>query len=385
MPQPLRMNDTEPSAADAEQLLELWRTQLRSHALLLLDAEARVVSALGGVEETLGYRPDELQGQPLERLFTAEDRALGLDRHEVVTARATGTSADDRWHLRKDGSRVWIDGVLTALQDADGRVVGFAKIMRDRTDLRAQIETLENELAALAGGQEQRDIFIATLAHELRNPLMPLSNAAQLIRMMASDDRLRFPLQVIDRQLAQLKRLVDDMMDVTRLDVDRLELHLQPLVLQAALGQAVELCRPGAQDRQLALAALMPPAPIEIEADPMRFEQIIVNLLNNAIKYTPSGGHIWVKCTVEATRAVIRVEDNGNGIAADMLPRIFDLFTQESSAGSAASGGLGIGLALVKSLVALHHGIVEVRSEGPGKGSEFTVRLPLVQSAPTPA
>ncbi|MBA3598893.1 MAG: PAS domain-containing sensor histidine kinase [Methylibium sp.] len=379
------MNDTEPSAADAEQLLELWRTQLRSHALLLLDAEARVVSALGGVEETLGYRPDELQGQPLERLFTAEDRALGLDRHEVVTARATGTSADDRWHLRKDGSRVWIDGVLTALQDADGRVVGFAKIMRDRTDLRAQIETLENELAALAGGQEQRDIFIATLAHELRNPLMPLSNAAQLIRMMASDDRLRFPLQVIDRQLAQLKRLVDDMMDVTRLDVDRLELHLQPLVLQAALGQAVELCRPGAQDRQLALAALMPPAPIEIEADPMRFEQIIVNLLNNAIKYTPSGGHIWVKCTVEATRAVIRVEDNGNGIAADMLPRIFDLFTQESSAGSAASGGLGIGLALVKSLVALHHGIVEVRSEGPGKGSEFTVRLPLVQSAPTPA
>uniref|UniRef100_UPI00179E9C1F sensor histidine kinase n=1 Tax=Methylibium sp. TaxID=2067992 RepID=UPI00179E9C1F len=129
---------------------------------------------------------------------------------------------------------------------------------------------------------------------------------------------------------------------------------------------------------------LLPPVPIVMEADPSRFEQIIVNLLNNAIKYTAPGGQVWIKATVEADAAVIRVEDTGQGIATDMLPRIFELFTQESRTASSASGGLGIGLALVKSLVAAHHGIVSVYSEGRGNGSVFTVRLPLVQSAPTP-
>ncbi|MBA2721701.1 MAG: HAMP domain-containing histidine kinase [Methylibium sp.] len=379
------MTDGNPPLPDIDRLYALWQAQMSGHALLLLDADAKVVAVFGAVQETLGYAASELIGSPLDRTFTLEDRALGLDGHELLTAAETGDSVDDRWHLRKDGSRVWISGMVSALRECDGRLLGYAKLMRNRTDLRVQIETLENRVAVLIDAEREKDVFIATLAHELRNPLMPLTSATQLIRMAGGDERMRYPLQVIDRQLALLKRLVDDMMDVTRIDVGKLELRVEPLPLQTALSQAIELCRPAAKERGLALHALLPPVPIVMEADPSRFEQIVVNLLNNAIKYTAPGGQVWIKATVEADAAVIRVEDTGQGIATDMLPRIFDLFTQESRTASSASGGLGIGLALVKSLVAAHHGIVSVYSEGRGKGSVFTVRLPLVQSAPTPA
>lgn len=363
-----------------EDLLGHWQAQTRHHALLFLDPTGeRIVGAAGGVGPVLGYAAEELVGMAVAELFTPEDRALGLDRHEVMIAAQAGDGSDDRWHLRKDGSRVWISGTLTALHDAAGRVVGFAKLMRDRTDLRVQIEKLQNRVAALSDADQQREVFLATLAHELRNPLMPLANAARLIRMGCAGDSMRFPLQVIDRQLALLTRLVDDMMDVTRIDVGKLELKIEEIEVQAAIAQAVELARPAAQTRGLHLSALQPSVPIVIQADPSRFEQIVVNLLNNAIKYTPAGGHVWVKVTVETEQAVIRVEDDGQGIAAEMLPRIFELFTQESGVGAAASGGLGIGLALVKSLVEQHHGVVEVRSDGRNRGSEFTVRLPLRQ------
>jgi two-component system CheB/CheR fusion protein len=376
------MKDDSSSVPSVAQLLALCGTQIRGYVLILLNADVKIVAVRGGLEEALGYCEAELLGQPLDDIFTPEDRALGLDSHEVRTARASGASMDDRWHVRKDGSRVWIDGMLIALRGDDGEVVGFAKVVRDRTDLRAHIEALENRADLLAGADERKNIFVATLVHELRNPLMPLGNAAQLIRMSSNDERLRLPLQVIERQLAQLKRLIDDVMDMTRVDVGKLELRVARVSLQTALERAVTSCRPAAQERRIGLGALLPPVEIGIDVDPMRFEQIVVNLINNAIKFTQAGGQIWLKTTVESGNAVIRVDDNGKGISAEMLPRIFDLFTQESRNGEAPTDGLGIGLTLVKSLVALHRGIVEVRSDGPGRGSEFTVRLPLKQPGP---
>ena len=365
---------------EAERLLALWSAQVRDYAVLLLDPDGRVVGSAGGLEEQLGFAAGELIGDSLARIFTAEDRALGLDRHELVVAATIGRGEDDRWHLRQDGTRVWISGVITALRDADGRLVGYAKAMRDRTDLRAQIETLERRIVALEHGDEQKNVFLATLAHELRNPLAPLANAAHLIRLAGGDDRMRYPLQVIDRQLALLKRLVDDMMDVTRIETGKLELQFAPLELQAVVRQAVELCRPQAAGKPVALEAVLPEVPIGIEADASRIEQIVVNLVHNAIKYTPAGGCIWVKLTVEVGTAVLRVQDTGIGVAPEMLPRIFELFTQETEARPQADGGLGIGLSLVKRLVEAHQGIVEVRSEGRDRGAEFTVRLPLRQT-----
>jgi PAS domain S-box-containing protein len=369
-----------PATPPASELLACWHAQMRLHALLLLDADGLVVEAQGSVAEILGYGADDLAGRSLEVLFTPEDRALHLDRHELVTAAAVGYAEDDRWHLRKDGARVWITGTLSALRDRSGQLVGFAKLMRDRTDLRAQIEQLEHCVAARSEGETQRNVFLGTLAHELRNPLMPLANAAHLIRLVSGDERLHQPLQVIERQIAQLKRLVDDMMDLTRIDTGKLELRIERLVLQAAIEQAVDAARGEADRRRIAVAMVLPTVPVPIEADGLRLEQMLANLLGNALKYTGDGGHIWVKATVENDTAVIRVADDGMGIPADVLPRIFELFTQGPEARSVAPGGLGIGLALVRSLADQHGGLVEVKSDGRGRGSEFTLRLPLRQT-----
>jgi two-component system CheB/CheR fusion protein len=362
--------------------LDLWQAQSRDYAVLVLDPQGIVVEALGSVEATLGYAPAELVGGTLALLLTEEDCALGIDRSEVETARASGHAMDDRWHVRKDGAHIWVGGTLTALHGADGALLGFVKLMRDRTDLRTQIAALEQRVQSLALADERKYVFLATLGHELRNPLAPLANAAELLRMAGRDERLALPLQVIERQLAVMKRLVDDLLDVARIDAGKLDLRFEELRLQQALTQAVELCRPAARAHRLALLALLPEPPITIEADAVRFEQMVVNLVNNAIKYTPPGGQIWVKATVESAQAVIRVEDDGVGIEPEMQARIFELFAQEASARAQAGGGLGIGLALVKNLVELHHGNVEVKSSGRDKGSQFTLRLPLRQPGP---
>ena len=369
-------------ATSAADLLALWTAQLGGgHALVLLDAEGVAVDARGNVTEILGYAAEELIGRPLTCIFTPEDRALRLDEHELATAAAFGHGEDDRWHLRKDGARVWVTGTLTALRDGSGALAGFAKVMRDRTDLRVQIEALENRVAANERADSQRNAFLGTLGHELRNPLMPLANAAQLIRMLSNDDRLRQPLQVVDRQIVQLKRLVDDMMDLTRIDTGKLELRIERLLLQSVIGHAVDAARSEATLRNIDVAAVLPAVPVELEADALRLDQMLANLIGNALKYTLDGGHIWIKATVEAESAVVRVVDDGIGIAADMLPRIFELFTQEPGSQPQANAGLGIGLALVRSLAAQHGGLVEVKSDGRGRGSEFTLRRPLRQPA----
>jgi two-component system CheB/CheR fusion protein len=267
--------------------------------------------------------------------------------------------------------------VLVELENGRGETAGFAKIMRDRTDLRMQIETLKNRLAATIEQQERKTVMLGTLAHELRNPLAPLTNAAQLIRLAGCDDtRLAYPLQIIERQISFFQRLIDDLLDVTRVSAGKLRLELKRFVLQDALNDALDTARPDAAARRQTLQGVLPQAPIEVEADRDRVVQIVVNLLGNAVRYTPSEGCVWLKATVEAAHAVLRVEDTGQGIPLELQPRIFDLFTQGTpSAGRA--GGLGIGLALVKELVAAHGGTVAVRSEGVGRGSEFTVRLPL--------
>ena len=360
-------------------LLARWLEQTRAVVVLQFDADGVVTAASGSVETTLGWRPDELVGHPAAQLFTPEDRQLGLDRHELEVARSAGHAQDDRWHLRRDGARIWVSGLLSAVRGEDGSLLGFVKVLRDRTDLAARVRSLEARLDAALRAEERRSLFIATLGHELRNPLGPLANAADLLRRVGDDERLTFPLGVIDRQLALLRRLVDDLLDLTRIDTGRLELQLQPLSLQDALRQAVDSCRGRAEQGGVGMAVLLPGVAITIEADPARLQQMVVNLLDNAIKYTPPGGQVWVKATVDSGNALVRVEDNGMGIDADMLPRIFDLFTREPTARRADAGGLGLGLALVRSLAELHHGVVEVRSDGRDKGSHFTLQLPLNQ------
>jgi PAS domain S-box-containing protein len=367
---------------DADPWLRLLLDQCRDHAIVVLDPDGRVVRWPSGAEHTFGYRAEEMLGQPIRRLFTPEDLQRGLADHELYVARRDGRAEDDRWLVRKDGTRIWIGGVVFALRDATGEMVAFGKIMRDRTDVRAQVEALENRVEALIKADQRKNLFLGTLAHELRNPLAPLVNALQIMRLArAVTPDLVMPVQIIERQVDVIRRLVDDLLDITRVGAGKIELRLQQVQLHEVLNRAAEACRPQADKRRQDFRVLLPQVPITVEADPDRLHQVVTNLLNNAVKYTPEGGGVWLKATVEGNEAVMRVEDTGVGIAPEMLPKIFDLFTQEEESRARSDGGLGLGLPLVKELVTLHGGTVQVRSEGRDKGSEFTVRLPLQQRA----
>jgi signal transduction histidine kinase len=311
-----------------------------------------------------------------------EDRALGIPAHELAVAAANSKAEDDRWHLRGDGTRIWISGITVPLKDEGRRVVGFAKIARDRTDLKQQLDSLTRRVQTLSAADEERSHFLKTLGHELRNPLAPLMTSTALLKRYATSAAAQGPLATIDRQIAVIKRLADDLTELTRMGAGKLSLQLEPVHVQELLQSMISGYVADAQQRGLQLQLLVPPTPIVVTADAARLQQIVANLLQNALKYTPAGGRIWVKAATEAEEMVIRVEDTGVGIAPDMLPKIFDLFTQEAPDSIASEGGLGIGLALVTELAKLHGGFVEVRSQGKGKGSEFTVRLPLTLNPP---
>jgi PAS domain S-box-containing protein len=330
-----------------------------------------------------GYSADEVVGKNISILFLPEDLEHGLSLWEQMSADVADESEDDRWQVRKDGVRIWVSGTLTALRDEQGELLGFAKIMRNRSDHKQQVEALERRVVACEQGQQRKNAFVATLAHELRSPLSALSNASFLLQEWESvDGDLALMVGLVRRQVEFMSRLADDLLEVARAATGRVELHTAPLVLQEVVDLAIETSRAAVDEHGLTLVRLFPPAPIHLEADPIRLGQVVINLIQNAAKFTDSGGTIWVKMTVEGEEAVVRVKDSGIGIEPDAMPYIFDLFAQAEPA-SAAQGGLGIGLSIVKDNVAMHGGTVQVTSDGRGRGSEFTVRLPLTRTSAT--
>ncbi len=362
---------------DLSTLLHLLVEQSREHAVMFLDPQGRIVWWGPGAQKIFGWSAEEIVGEPADRIFVPEDVAKGLPRHEIEVAAADGAAEDDRWQQRRDGSRFWAVGAMVSLRQ-DGRLVGFAKILRNRTDLREQVETLRNHAAALDQASRRKDQFLSTLSHELRNPLAPLTHALHILRAsVPANGDVDFALRVIERQAELLRRLVDDLLDFSRLGAGKVRLEREAIVLDEVLRRAVDDTRTLFARRRQRVELLLPAAGTRVSGDAGRLHQVFVNLLDNAAKYTPPGGRVWVKASTEGDEAVVKVEDNGMGIPHDMQPRIFELFTQVEAARSLAQGGLGIGLALVKDLVALHGGSVQVRSDGEGRGSEFTVRLPL--------
>jgi CheY-like chemotaxis protein/nitrogen-specific signal transduction histidine kinase len=258
----------------------------------------------------------------------------------------------------------------------------------------------------LRESHRRKDEFLATLAHELRNPLAPIRNALAILRL-AGEDRARFDeaRAMMERQLSQMVRLIDDLLDISRITRGKVTLRKQRVGLAEVVRSAVESSRPLLDAAGHALTVTLPPRPVVLDADPTRLAQVLLNLLNNAAKYTPPGGRVWLTASVVAsdqwlvaredkapaplatshqslTTLEIRVRDTGVGIPAEMLPRVFDMFTQVDRSLERAQGGLGIGLSLVRGLVELHGGTVEAHSAGAGRGSEFVVRLPLPAQAP---
>ena len=249
---------------------------------------------------------------------------------------------------------------------------------------RLEAEALERQMRHMAEADRRKDEFLAILAHELRNPLQPIQTALELVERTPEEPMSPRVREILHRQVYHLTRLVDDLLDTARFAAGKLQLHRQSLSLAAIVDEAVAASRPAIDARNHALAVTGQAASPTIVGDPVRLVQVITNLLNNAAKYTPTGGRIEVTWGVQDGRAFVRVADNGRGISAEVLDRIFDMFVQER-AGSDGAGGLGLGLGLVKRLVELHHGTVHATSPGTGKGSTFEIRLPIPgQPAPLP-
>jgi PAS domain S-box-containing protein len=368
---------TRPPAPPAEELMRLFLEQSEDYALFFTDAEGRVTDWYRGAEHIFGFSAEEMIGQSARRLFNAEDLERGSADHEMALARTAQRSEDDRWHVRKEGARFWGSGVLLALHDAAGEVVGFAKVLRNRTDVKTQTEALDNRARSLEASLERTRVFLATLAHEMRNPLAPLANAANLLRLDAAGTTSEEALRIIDRQVALLSRLVEDLMDTARISAGKVELKLAVVDLREVFQAAAVTARPMAKARGLQFDEVPIAGAVPVYIDPQRMQQVFANLLDNAIKYTPRGGKILFNLTTEGGDAIVRVEDSGIGMSAEIQPRIFDLFTQEDAARQHSRGGVGLGLALVHDLIALHGGTVQARSDGRDKGSVFTVRVPM--------
>jgi PAS domain S-box-containing protein len=289
--------------------------------------------------------------------------SAALRHRQPLHARARVKRHDNQWR--------WIESRGNPRLGPAGEVTGYVGSSADITEL---IKSQE----AMREADRRKDEFLATLAHELRNPLAPIRNGLQMLRLTNySDTATEQTYDMMERQVNQMVRLVDDLLEISRITRGQIELRKERVELAAVIQSAVEGSKPLIEDFQHQLAISLPPEPLNVEADPVRLEQIISNLLNNAAKYTDPGGQIWLTAQRQSDRAALSVRDSGIGISPDMLPRIFEMFTQVEHSTGRTQGGLGIGLTLVRSLVEMHGGKVEARSEGPGKGSEFIVRLPL--------
>jgi len=332
----------------------------------------RFVYISAGVEPLLGITPAEVIADPLALYGRILPEDMPRLREAELAARARRTSFDCQFRSRgKGGTMRWLHCRSAPRQTEGGGWVwdGIAVDITER--VRAE--------EALREADRRKDEFIALLAHELRNPLAPIRNALHLMRLAGPGGaELSWTRDVIERQVQQLSRLVDDLLDISRISRGKIQLRLERVALADVVARAVETSRPLIDARKHTLTVTLPEEPILLDADPMRLAQVVGNLLANAAKCTEPGGQITVTATVEGPQAVLAVRDNGIGIPAEMLERIFELFTQVERAITQAEGGLGIGLTLVKRLAELHGGTVEAQSAGPGQGSAFLVRLPRV-------
>jgi PAS domain S-box-containing protein len=335
-----------------------------------------------------GWRQAEASGRPLEEVFriineesrlTVENPVAKCLREGVVVGLANHTLL-----IARDGTEYAIDDTAAPIREPGGQVKGVVLIFHDVGDRRRLERELLERAERLADNDRRKDEFLAMLAHELRNPLASIKSAALLLGKLEAEEELEWAKEVVQRQVRHLARLIDDLLDASRISRGKINLRKEPISLSPVVSSAVEAVRPLMEERRHEVSVSLINGGLRLEADPLRLEQILVNLLTNAAKYTDSGGRISLVARLEGPEIVVRVRDTGVGIPPELMHRIFDLFSQGDRTMARSEGGLGIGLTLVKQLAEMHGGTVTAESEGLGKGSEFTVRLPASREPAPP-
>jgi len=367
----------EEALLQSEERFRLLVEGVVDYAIYMLDADGIVSSWNAGAQRIKGYAREEIIGSHFSRFYTDEDVDAGKPWEELALARRDGRAQDEGWRVKKDGSTFWARVVVTALYDPQGNLRGFAKVTQDLTQSR-QIQDLEK---AARNVHE----FIAVLTHELRNPLAPIRNAVQVMAkgepLSPAQEAMR---QTIDRQSAQLSRVVEDMADIVRISQGKLSMASAPVTLASIVQRALEAAAPLIEAARHRVTLDLPADDLVVAGDADRLTQLLTNLLRNAARYTPDGGDIEVRARRDAGAALVAVRDTGRGIPADMQERIFDMFVQGREPLERVDGGLGVGLALARRIAEAHGGTLTVTSEGEGKGSEFTLRMPLAEAAKNP-
>ena len=364
------------TGADGERVYTLQGADHPYRALIESMQQGAVCLGVDGTVLYCNRRFAGMVATPQEKVIGAAAAGFVLAEQRPLFAEMLrqGRGAGGRGELllaRGDGPPIPAEIVLSSLPLGDAEVV--CMVVSDLTEQKKHQDLLEVN--------RRKDEFLAMLAHELRNPLAAISNATQVVKQLTRDNAtVQRPREVIERQLHHLTRLVDDLLDMSRLTWGKINLKQELLSLATVLQRAVESNRPLIDARGQQLTITLPPLGVQVMGDPTRLVQVFGNLLNNAAKYTEAGGHIALHAAISAEEAIIRVSDNGCGLSASLLPHVFELFTQAGRSLDRSQGGLGVGLALVHSLVKMHGGEVQAHSAGLGRGSEFVVWLPLARS-----
>lgn len=372
-----RDTTVQQAAADHARLaadkLHLLAENLPCTAVCELSLDGTIRSWNAGAHALAGHTAEEAAGRPLAWLYTRQDAAAGRPQAALEAARACGQWAGEERLARKDGSVMRCATRMVLVRDAAGCPECLLWTARDLSDA-LRLEMLD-------AGNRRLQSFLAILAHELRNPLAPVRNAVEVIVLTPdTGPRVRRCAEIIERQLRQVERLVNDLLDVGRVTAGKLKMELMPTPYNEVVATSLEAIRPTLEASGQQLVVALPEVSPYVRADAARLGQVLLNLLSNAAKYTPRGGTVSVQVSVEAERVITAVSDTGRGLERAALDRIFNLFTQESDAGSRS--GLGIGLALAKAIVEAHGGAIQADSAGAGKGSTFTVILPRASARP---
>lgn len=375
----------------SEERFRLLLDNVKDYGIFFLDQQGRITGWSLGAEYILGYHEAEILGESASCIFTPEDLEQGADKEELLKAVTEGRAEDERWHVRKDGSRFWASGFVTPLLDESGQLRGFCKILRDFTeqkrgeDERAHLLKREQEARSAAeAANRMKDEFLATLSHELRSPLNAMLGWTRLLNTRKFDEATTArAMETIERSAKSQAQLVEDLLDVSRIIQGKLHLNVRPLELAWVIEAALETVRPAADAKEIQLQTLLDPTTGPVAGDSDRLQQVIWNLLANAIKFTPKGGQVQVLLEGVNSSVEITVADTGKGISPEFVPYVFDRFRQADSSTTRTYSGLGLGLAIVRHLVELHGGTVHAESQGEGQGATFKVRLPLVKESKT--